>query len=117
MSHPPIPKCKWFVKTDGGTWALTYRDATGCIDDFINIEPIEELGWIPDASIRYFAACVAECEWRKRADRYSKVAAHFQSLFTGATRADRKTTRMKAIYQMAACRRTAEEWRAWGESK
>lgn len=111
MSHPPIPKCKWFVKTDGGTWALTYRDAAGCIDDFINIEPIEELGWIPDESIRYFAACVAEIEWMKVAE---EAMAKHGLVSCETCCADRQSQKYE-IYEreVRPALKNAEAWRLW----
>ena len=124
MSHPPIPKCKWFGLTLGGTWALNYLDADGKLEDFINLEPVAECGYIPDASVRYFAACVAECEWRKRSTRWSALAVHVIDRMlapawgtTGHRRSILRPRRDRYWERAQECEDVAYQWRAWGEAK
>jgi hypothetical protein len=99
MSHPPIPEqCNLFAKFNGH-WVFM-SSVVGCQVD-------ESKG-----TQRTIVASVAECAWRREAERYDELLYAMERVGTGS---DGCRAEIKAQYDAAM--EAAEQWREWGEIK
>ena len=118
MSHPQIPPKSKFFMYDMEGWNFMIDPVGRWIDGnkpcYVMLEmfPLE---WAP------YIACVAEVEWRKRADQWhelwSRVADRYLMSRNGTSRWHRQTLQYqldRAVKQQQRCHEIADAWRAWG---
>ncbi len=103
MSHPPIPKSRFFSQ---------YADGSADFRTTERFDRIRKCTCHAEGQWRLVMAAVAEVEWRKRAERWEKLYKYF---------CIRNLVRPRRQILAARCKRAMKlgliavtEWREWG---